>query len=152
DRPLGVTIDFDRSREDRCAGRAADGRRAGELAGARVAGVLRRPGLMGYRGAPCRANACQLRKPLYHKRRDRMISRREWLGTSLGAGAALALTPELLRALQQAGALRQPGGKLIQRAIPSTGELLPVISYGPRPTDGAAIKEVLTALADNGGR
>jgi len=26
-----------------------------------------------------------------------MISRREWLGRSLGAGATLALTPELLR-------------------------------------------------------
>lgn len=78
-----------------------------------------------------------------------MISRREWLGTSLGAGAALALTPELLRALQ---ALEQPGGKLIQRAIPSTGEMLPVISFGPRPTDGAAIKQVLKTLADNGGK
>jgi len=45
---------------------------------------------------------------------DRMISRREWLGISLGAGATLSLTPKLLRALQ----LQQPGGKLIQRAIP----------------------------------
>ena len=50
-----------------------------------------------------------------------MISRREFLGTSLGAGAALALTPELLSALQQSG------GTLIQRAIPSTGETIPVI-------------------------
>ena len=56
-----------------------------------------------------------------------MISRREFLGTSLGAGAALALTPELLRAFQQSG------GKLIQRAIPSSGEMLPVISFAPRP-------------------
>ena len=40
-----------------------------------------------------------------------MISRREFLGTSLGAATALALTPELLRALQQSG------GQLIQRAI-----------------------------------
>jgi len=30
-----------------------------------------------------------------------MFSRREFLGTSLGAGAALALAPELLRAQQQ---------------------------------------------------
>ena len=51
----------------------------------------------------------------------RMINRREFLGITLGAGAALALTPELLRALQQSG------GKLIQRAIPSSGEMLPVI-------------------------
>jgi hypothetical protein len=40
-----------------------------------------------------------------------VISRREFLGTSLGAGAALALTPDLLHALQQAG------GQLIQRPI-----------------------------------
>ena len=50
-----------------------------------------------------------------------MISRREFLGTSLAAGASLALTPELLRAFQQSG------GKLLQRAIPSSGEMLPVI-------------------------
>jgi diketogulonate reductase-like aldo/keto reductase len=78
-----------------------------------------------------------------------MISRREWLGMSLGAGATLALTPKLLRALQ---APQQSAGKLLQRAIPSTGEMLPVISFGPRPTDGAAIKEVLKTLLDNGGR
>ena len=74
----------------------------------------------------------------------------------LGAGAALALTPELLRALQQSS------GKLIQRAIPSSGEMLPVISFGPRslggaamssqPADVAAIKEVLKTLLDNGGK
>ncbi|HEX5010162.1 MAG TPA: aldo/keto reductase [Planctomycetota bacterium] len=75
-----------------------------------------------------------------------MFSRRECLRLSLGAGAALALTPQLVRALQQ------QGGKLMQRPIPSTGELLPVISYGPRVTDGAAIKEILQTLADNGGR
>ena len=77
-----------------------------------------------------------------------MISRREFLGTSLGAGAALALTPELLRALQQ------PGG-LIQRAIPSSGELLPVIGVqfgNSRSLDPAALKEVLKTLIDNGGR
>ena len=77
-----------------------------------------------------------------------MISRREWLGMCLGAGATLALTPELLRA-------RQPsGGKLIQRAIPSSGEMLPVIglSRGNDPVDPAAFKEVLKTLLDNGGR
>ena len=79
-----------------------------------------------------------------------MISRREWLGLSLGAGAALALTPELLRALQQSG------GKLIQRAIPSSGEMLPVIglsfSNHAACADHAALKEVLKTLVDNGGR
>ena len=52
-----------------------------------------------------------------------MVNRREFLGIAAGAGATLALTPELLRALQ----LQQPGAKLIQRAIPSTGEMLPVV-------------------------
>ena len=47
-----------------------------------------------------------------------MVSRREFFGITVGAGATLALTPQLLRALQQA--------KLIQRAIPSSGEVLPV--------------------------
>jgi aryl-alcohol dehydrogenase-like predicted oxidoreductase len=82
-----------------------------------------------------------------------MISRREWLGMSLGAGATLALTPELLRALQ---ALQQSGGKLLQRAIPSTGEMLPVVglsfSNHPSCADHAALKEVVKTFADNGGR
>ena len=63
-----------------------------------------------------------------------MVNRRDFFGITLGAGAALALTPELLRALQQ------PGGKLIQRAIPSSGEMLPVIglSFGePRRVRGS---------------
>ena len=79
-----------------------------------------------------------------------MISRREWLGVSLGAGASLALTPALLRALQQ------PGGKLIQRAIPSSGEMLPVVglsfSNHAGCADPAALKEVLRTFFDNGGR
>jgi len=72
-----------------------------------------------------------------------MISRREFLGTSLGAGAALALTPELLRAFEQSG------GTLMQRAIPSSGEMLPVISFAPRPGEPAAIKAILKTLLDN---
>ena len=79
-----------------------------------------------------------------------MLSRREWLGRSLGAGAALALSPELLRALQQAG------GTLIQRAIPSSGEKLPVIGLTlanhASCTDQAVLREVLKTLADNGAR
>ena len=76
-----------------------------------------------------------------------MISRREFLGTSLGAGAALALTPELVLALQQ--------GKLIQRTIPSSGEMLPVIGLQFRNNtsqDPAALKEVLKTLVDNGAK
>ena len=79
-----------------------------------------------------------------------MISRRDFLGTSLGAGAALALTPELVLALQQ------PGGTLMQRPIPSTGERVPVVglsfSNHPACADHAALREVLKTLVDNGGR
>src|SRR5436190_1353682 len=75
-----------------------------------------------------------------------MISRRKFIGTSLGAGAALALTPELLRAFEQSG------GKLIQRVIPSSGEMLPVVSFAPRPGDPAAIKAIMKTLLDNGVR
>jgi aryl-alcohol dehydrogenase-like predicted oxidoreductase len=85
-----------------------------------------------------------------------MINRREFLGITAGAGAALALTPEWLRALQQSS------GKLIQRAIPSSGEMLPVISFAPRslggaamssqPADVAAIKAVLKTFLDNEGK
>jgi aryl-alcohol dehydrogenase-like predicted oxidoreductase len=78
-----------------------------------------------------------------------MVNRREFLGFTVGAGATLALTPELLRAL------RQPGAKLIERAIPSSGEMLPVIGLGrgwARSLDHAALKEVVKTLVDSGGR
>src|SRR5262245_13948818 len=81
-----------------------------------------------------------------------MVNRREFLGISLGAGAALALTPGLLRAFEQSG---EPGGKLIQRAVPSSGEMLPVIGVQFRNStnqDPAALKEVLKTLVANGGR
>src|SRR5687767_14559093 len=77
-----------------------------------------------------------------------MINRRDFLGIAAGAGATLALTPQLLRALQQ--------GQLIQRAIPSTGEMLPVVglsfSNHPSCADHAALKEVLKTFAEQGGR
>src|SRR4051812_1877085 len=89
-----------------------------------------------------------------------MINRREFFGIAAGAGAGLALSPQLLRALEQ-----QQSGKLLQRAIPSSGELLPVISFAPRPTappgpgetkpmptDVPAAKEVLKVFLDNGGK
>ena len=78
-----------------------------------------------------------------------MVSRREFLGTSLGAAAALSFTPERL------GAFQQPAGQLIQRAIPSSGELLPVIGvqFGNSASlDPVALKAVLTTLIDHGGR
>jgi aryl-alcohol dehydrogenase-like predicted oxidoreductase len=89
------------------------------------------------------------RAAIDHKGETALISRREFLGTSLGAGAGLALAPELLRALQQSG------GTLIQRAIPSSGEMLPVIGvqFGNSTSlDPAALKEVVKTLIDNGGR
>ena len=77
-----------------------------------------------------------------------MIDRRAFLGMTVGAGAALALTPELLRAL------RQSGGTLIQRAMPSSGEMLPVIGLGRGndAVDPAAIRDVLRTFVDNGGK
>jgi aryl-alcohol dehydrogenase-like predicted oxidoreductase len=75
-----------------------------------------------------------------------MVNRREFLRITAGAGAALTLTPDLL------GALQKPSGKLIQRAIPSSGEKLPVISFGARAAEPASLKEVLKTLLDNGGK
>jgi aryl-alcohol dehydrogenase-like predicted oxidoreductase len=77
-----------------------------------------------------------------------MFSRREFLSTSLGAGATLALTPELLlRAFQRTA------GKLSERAIPSSGEMLPAISFSPRAeADAATMKEILKTFLSNGGK
>ena len=75
-----------------------------------------------------------------------MINRREFLAVT--AGASLALTPALLAALQQSG------GKLIQRAIPSSDEMLPVIGLGrgwSKSLDEAELTEAIKALIDNGG-
>ncbi len=70
-----------------------------------------------------------------------MIGRREWLGVTLGVGAAYALDPRLLRAVQQ--------GRLLQRAIPSTGERLPVVGLGSSATFAQlARREELDALRD----
>src|SRR5215210_1528030 len=79
-----------------------------------------------------------------------MINRREFLGMTAGAGASLALIPELL------GAFQQSAGKLIQRAIPSTGEMLPVVglsfSNHPGCAEPTGLREVLKVFHDNGGR
>jgi aryl-alcohol dehydrogenase-like predicted oxidoreductase len=41
----------------------------------------------------------------------------------------------------------------MQRAIPSTGEMLPVISFNPQQeSDNAGMKEILKTLLDNGGK
>jgi aryl-alcohol dehydrogenase-like predicted oxidoreductase len=73
-----------------------------------------------------------------------MVNRREFIGIAAGAGAALALSPRLDAARQST---------LIQRAIPSTGEKLPIISFNPRrESDSAGMKEILKTLVDNGGK
>lgn len=79
-----------------------------------------------------------------------MISRRDFLATTAGVGATLSLTPRLLEALAQ--------GQLIQRAIPSTGEKIPVIGLGSSATfsavarseDVTTLREVLKAMTDRG--
>jgi aryl-alcohol dehydrogenase-like predicted oxidoreductase len=79
-----------------------------------------------------------------------MIDRRKLLTLTLGAAAALAIHPVLV------GAAQSSGGKLIQRPIPSTGEMLPAIglafSNHPGCSDHAALKEVVKTFADSGGK
>jgi aryl-alcohol dehydrogenase-like predicted oxidoreductase len=79
-----------------------------------------------------------------------MISRRDWLRVTAGAGAALGLSPRVLAALQSQ--------EVITRAIPSTGERLPVVGLGgantysrvARAEDFDQIGGVLGALVDGG--
>lgn len=79
-----------------------------------------------------------------------MINRRQWMGMTLGAGAAVAMNPRVLLAAQQA---------VIQRTIPSSGERVPVIGLGSSATfaqvarseDVQRIKDVMKTLVDNGG-
>ncbi len=79
-----------------------------------------------------------------------MISRRQYIELTLGAGAALAFHPRVLLAAQQA---------VIQRTIPSSGQRVPVIGLGSsasfsqvaRSEDVQQLKEVMRTLIDNGG-
>jgi aryl-alcohol dehydrogenase-like predicted oxidoreductase len=81
-----------------------------------------------------------------------MITRRQWLGLTAGAGAALTLNPTLLRALVT-------GPKVLTRAIPSTGEAIPLVGLGSSATfaqvarseDYSALREVLSTMVDKGG-
>ncbi len=78
------------------------------------------------------------------------MNRRHWLQVSAGAGLSLGLTPRLLEALAQ--------GQLIRRAIPSSGEMIPVIGLGSSATfsqvargeDVAALRAVFQAMVDKG--
>ena len=79
------------------------------------------------------------------------MNRRQWLGLTAGAGAALALNPRLLSALRTQ--------ELIRRAVPSTGERLPVVGLGSsasfsrvaRSEDYSALRDVLRTLTERGG-
>ena len=79
-----------------------------------------------------------------------MVSRRDWLRITAGAGAALGLNPRVVDALQSQ--------EVITRAVPSTGELLPVVGLGgantysreARSENFDAIGGVLRALVDGG--
>lgn len=83
-----------------------------------------------------------------------MFTRREWLkltASAGAAGAALSLSPRLLDGLTTR--------EMMMRAIPSTGERVPVVGLGSSATfsqvarseDFGALREVLGALVENGG-
>jgi aryl-alcohol dehydrogenase-like predicted oxidoreductase len=82
-----------------------------------------------------------------------MITRRQWLGLTAGAGAALTLKPSLLQGLVPRTA------RVLTRAIPSTGEAIPLVGLGSSATfaqvarseDHSALREVLRTMVDNGG-
>jgi aryl-alcohol dehydrogenase-like predicted oxidoreductase len=79
------------------------------------------------------------------------MNRRKWLGLTVGASAALALNPRLLTALS--------ARELITRAIPSSGERLPIVGLGSSATfaqvarseDYTALREVMRTMIDRGG-
>ena len=79
-----------------------------------------------------------------------MITRREYIRNSALAGAALTLPPGLLQAF---------AGDIITRAIPSTGEEIPIVGLGSSATfrtvaqsdDVSALRDVLRTLLENGG-
>ena len=77
------------------------------------------------------------------------LTRRDWLTLTLGATGALALSPAEL--FDQS--------RMITRAIPSSGEMVPVIGLGSSATfsqvarkeDATALAEVLQSLVKGGG-
>jgi aryl-alcohol dehydrogenase-like predicted oxidoreductase len=80
-----------------------------------------------------------------------MVSRREWIEIAVGAGSALALHGCGGRSAPQ------PVG-LLRRAIPSTGEMVPVVGLGSSATfsrvarseDTEALSAVIRTMVDNG--
>ncbi len=80
-----------------------------------------------------------------------MLTRRDWLRTTAAAGAAATLSPGLLQALK-----RQD---MMTRAIPATGERLPIVGLGSSATfsrvargdDVSGLRDVLSTFVENGG-
>ena len=80
-----------------------------------------------------------------------MLTRRDWLTLTAGAGAALTLNPRDLFALQ--------ASPVLTRAIPSSGEQVPIIGLGSSATfsqiaraeDLDAVRQVLDTLIKQGG-
>ena len=80
-----------------------------------------------------------------------MLTRRDYLKYTALAGGVLALRPDLLKAFDS--------GELISRAIPKSGEKLPIVGLGSSATfkslagsDGASkLRDVMAAFLDNGG-
>lgn len=87
-----------------------------------------------------------------------MLSRRAWLRTTAAVPALLGLAPRLVEALERLQTL-----PLIRRAIPRTGEQLPVVGLGgantfsetalreSRTEDYESVGAILRALVDGGG-
>lgn len=82
-----------------------------------------------------------------------MMTRREYLKLSLAAGTALAFAPGLLLA----NPVRR--GEILTRAIPSSGQRIPVIGLGSSATfaeaarseEVDALREVFSAMLEHGG-
>jgi aryl-alcohol dehydrogenase-like predicted oxidoreductase len=82
-----------------------------------------------------------------------MLNRRDWLGMTIGAGAALTIDPRWVEALQQQ--------TLITRPIPSNpSERLPVVGLGSSATfsrtasgaDVHILRDVLKTMVEKGGK
>lgn len=90
-----------------------------------------------------------------------MMNRRTWMKTAVGAGAVIGLPTWAKLSLAQTGQQAPTGsGSLIMRAIPSTGERLPIIGLGSSATfaqvarqeDHDALKAVMAEMVELGGR
>lgn len=98
-----------------------------------------------------------------------MVTRRDWLRSATAAGAALAAGPSIAQTLGGTAAAAAPAPApagsprklqdLITRAVPSTGEQLPIVGVGSSATfrrmadagevDG--LREVLRTMVESGG-